>query len=258
MEHGKEKMRTESINRGIASFYERIHGRYDLVNSLITFGLDQIWRRGLIDECRKLVSPHALVIDLCTGTGKTARGLRRIMIGKLQIVGLDFSLDMLKQGRYRAKGSAVPIDVAGADARFLPFSGDMADVVVTTFATRNLDARPGDFEQVMNEVRRILKPGGFWLQLETSQPSSSLVRRLFHLFVALWVPLISMIVGEDRGSYRFLADSIRRFDSPDGLRQKLLENGFVRVEVKPYFLGAASLLLARKGEEKRTIPASAT
>lgn len=245
------------MNRAIASFYERIHGRYDLVNRWITFGLDEVWRRKLAQACGAMLPERSLVIDLCTGTGRTALALRRMKAGEVRIVGVDFSLEMLRQAQKRFPCVGT-LEAVAADARHIPFPEESADLVITSFATRNLDARPGDYEQVMGELRRILKPGGFWFQLETSQPASPWIRRLFHLFVGLWVPLVSRIIGEDRDSYRYLTRSIIGFDSPGGLSRRLTDNGFRLVETRGFFLGAATLLVVEKSRKTEAIPVSAT
>lgn len=238
---------TISVNRGIQSFYERIHRRYDRVNSWITFGMDALWRRRLIGECLRLLEPNSTVLDLCTGTGKIAGGLATQSRGKaLRIVGADFSIDMLLEGK-KATFNRSSLNMAvGADARFLPFPDNSFDAVTISFATRNLDARPGDFNAVMAEMDRLLKPGGFWLQLETAQPGNGIIRWLFHRFVGLWVPLISRLMGEDEASYRFLSNSIRSFDSPEGLTARMEAFGFTPANRRSFLFGAACLIGMRK------------
>lgn len=238
------------VNRVIQSFYAKIHGHYDRVNSGITFGMDQYWRRCLLGECRRLLPDGALIIDLCTGTGKTAREL--IAGGgekAFRVIGADFSLEMLKQGR--DQGTILPWThgAVASDARFLPFADSSVSAVTISFATRNLDARPGDFDAVLKEVWRVLIPGGVFTQIETAQPANRFIRWLYHRFVAIWVPLVSGIFSTDRRSYRFLLRSIQTFDSPHGLQKRLEAGGFTVNRVKPFFLGASCLLTVIKTEK---------
>ncbi len=233
-------------NRVIQSFYERIHGNYDRVNRWITLGLDGHWRKRLVLESRRLVRPADRVVDLCTGTGKTAQSLRTVCNqGVCQVIGVDFSLDMLSQGRLEAM-SDNDADSVAADARLLPFADNSIQAVTISFATRNLDARAGDLEQAMSEVLRILAPGGWLLQLETSQPANRFVRWLFHRFVKLWVPWVVRLMREDRTSYAYLSSSMRSFASPAEQVRRLQAVGFVVTACKPFCMGATCLLVAQK------------
>ncbi len=188
-------------------------------------------------------------MDLCTGTGKTAQGLKTaVPKDYFTLVGVDFSLDMLRHGNQHQAVNQSVISNVSADARSLPFQDNLMSAVTISFATRNLDARSGDLEQVMYEINRVLKPNGLWLQLETAQPNNRLIRWLFHRFVGFWVPFISRQLGEDEASYRFLSGSILKFDSPDGLSQRMTEFGFKLVGINRYFFGAACLLIVQKAD----------
>jgi len=236
------------INQVIFSYYERIFRRYDCVNSWITFGMDEYWRRKLAERCKTLPK-DALIIDLCTGTGKMVQHLQKVCpTSYFRIVGVDFSIDMLRQRTWQAEAKEGKLSSVSADARYLPFPDRSVSVITTAFATRNLDARRGDYEQVMAEVKRVLMPNGLWMQLETAQPGNRLVKWIFHRFVGLWVPFISRWLGEDRSSYRFLIRSIQLFNAPEGLSRRLQDFGFKVVVSQRFLFGAACLLLAGKKE----------
>jgi demethylmenaquinone methyltransferase/2-methoxy-6-polyprenyl-1,4-benzoquinol methylase len=241
------KNATSPVNRVIQSFYARIHGHYDRVNTGITFGLDQHWRRSLVAECRLLLPPGSIIVDLCTGTGKTAVALSTGNGAQgFRVLGADFSLPMLRQGRLGSQRGTGPTPSLAADARLLPLADESVEAVTISFATRNLDARPGDFQAVLGEVHRILRPGGVFIQIETAQPQNPLIQWLYHRFVAVWVSLVSGLLSSDRSSYLFLMRSIQTFDSPGGLSRSLDAAGFTVKRVKPFFFGAACLMTAVK------------
>ena len=196
----------------------------------------------LLERAARLLAGRddARCLDVCCGTGEMAEGLLAARGGGARVVLADFSLPMLAVARGKpalAGGRAV---FAASDAARLPFPDATFDAITIGFATRNLDSDRQRLLRHLREFCRVLRPGGFFLNLETSQPRSRLWRRLFHLYVALAVKPIGRWVSGSRG-YAYLAHTIPRFHSGAELAALLREAGFARVEERRFLGGIAAV-----------------
>jgi len=239
---------------GIQRIYEEIAPAYERANHLLTLGWDRRWRRDAVARAAALLTERAdgarplRCLDVCSGTGEMAEGLRAAWAASqtpaaLQVVLADFSLPMLAVARGKRGLAAAGVDFAATNAAGLPFPNATFDAITIGFATRNLD---GDRERLLRhlrEFRRVLHPDGFFLNLETSQPPSALWRRMVHLYVALTVrPIGRWVSGSDGHAY--LAHTIPRFHDGPGLTALLREAGFARVEVTRRLGGVAAVHVA--------------
>ena len=154
---------------------------YDLINRLFTWGLDERWRRQVALECLK-GQPKRL-LDLCCGTGDLALRLANLAVDDVSIVGIDFSLPMLRLAREKAEssGKSDQVTFVYGDTATMPFPDEYFDCIGISFAFRNLTYKNRLALRYLSEVLRVLKPGGRFAIVESSQPSSLLVRELFHL-----------------------------------------------------------------------------
>ena len=225
------------MNRGIRNFFKTLPATYELINTILTFGLDAIWRRRAVRWAAEGKNGRRVWLDICTGTGQMARLSRKMSSANTMIVGADFSHPMLVEAKRKSNG--ILISFSGADALHLPFGDQSFDRVTIGFATRNLNSIDGQLPQAFREFYRVLKPGGCFVNVETSQPTSTLIRKMFHLYVGLTVKPVGKIISGSSSSYAYLANSIH-------LKEILLDAGFARVETKRLLFGAVAIHKAVK------------
>ena len=215
--------------RAVERMFDRAASRYDLLNRLLTFGLDRRWRRRAV---RMLDLPaNALVADLACGTGDLCGELRR---AGHRAVGLDFSAGMLRQ----AQG---PAPLVRADVLRLPLGDGAVDGAVCGFALRNL----ADLGTFFAEGARVVRPGGRIALLEVAEPTCRVLRWGHRLYFGHLVPFIGGLLS-DRVAYRYLPDSLRLLPAPDRLAEQLAAAGFEEVEHRLLSAGVAQLLTATR------------
>jgi demethylmenaquinone methyltransferase/2-methoxy-6-polyprenyl-1,4-benzoquinol methylase len=242
------------MNKGIQRFYTRIWGSYELINSILTLGMDSLWRmkavRWVIKNHRSGSAVAGKFLDICSGTGQTAinlsSGLRRLPYPSC-IIAADFSSQMLTQAAATIHEKGITnISFTLADALLLPFADNSFDAITISFATRNLDALPEHLLRAFREFHRVLKPGGCFYNLETSQPPLKIIRWFFHLYVKLTVKPIGWLISGSKSSYAYLSSSIRSFYPAPELEEILYEAGFKTVAYKRFLFGAAAVHQACK------------
>jgi len=230
------------VRKGVQKIYAEVSASYELVNHVLTFGLDIFWRRKATRIAGCLGG--GLWLDVCSGTGEMAHALARSARGEAAVVAADFSFPMLE--RARKKRGRPGLSFVLAEAGALPFPDDSFDLVTVAFATRNLSLRPPVLLAYLGEFLRVLKPGGSLLNLETSQPENRFVRRLFHLYVAAAVHPVGSFLSASRSGYRYLAHTIPRFYGAEDFTRMLEEAGFHAVECRRLLAGIAAVHVARK------------
>jgi demethylmenaquinone methyltransferase/2-methoxy-6-polyprenyl-1,4-benzoquinol methylase len=226
-------------------FYDGIHLRYETLNTALTLGLDRRWRRKAAREALALKPKH--VLDVCCGTGNLTVELHRLSEGGTVIIGLDFSEAMLSKALEKRSGATFIRGEAGV----LPFPDAAFDALTMSFAARNLDEGrrtgrgPGDsgksLVKYFSEFRRVLKPGGIFVNLETSQPGNRLIRSVFHAAVRFLLAPVRMLSPKNKTAYGFLEQTVAAFYSPEELSKIILAAGFSEVRVLPLMFGAAAI-----------------
>jgi demethylmenaquinone methyltransferase/2-methoxy-6-polyprenyl-1,4-benzoquinol methylase len=207
----------------VASMFDRIAPVYDLMNRVMTAGLDQRWRR---ETVRAVVRPGNAVLDAACGTGDLALLAAR---AGAQVTGLDFSKAMLERARRKAPG----VEFVQGDLLSLPFPDALFDAATVGFGVRNV----ADLPRALSELRRVLKPGGRLAILEITRP-----RGLLRVFYSLWfdriVPLLGKVLpgGE---AYTYLPASVKRFPGPDELAAMF--EGFEDVRYRLFAGGIVAL-----------------
>ncbi|HXG75346.1 MAG TPA: class I SAM-dependent methyltransferase [Gaiellaceae bacterium] len=209
----------------VRSMFDRIAPVYDVMNRVMTAGLDRRWRRLAV---RAAVWPGDRVLDACCGTGDLAVEAER---HGGRVVGLDFSERMLERAR-RKSGT---IEWVRGDALALPFPDGSFDAALVGFGLRNLD----DLEAGLRELRRVLRPGGRLAVLEITRPRG-LLRPFFRLWFDVLVPLLGRVLPGGR-AYTYLPASVRRFPGPEDL-SALFERAGLR-EVRYRLLGGGIVAL---------------
>jgi demethylmenaquinone methyltransferase / 2-methoxy-6-polyprenyl-1,4-benzoquinol methylase len=200
--------------------FDRVAGRYDALNSLMTAGLHHRWRERA--AARTELGPGDSALDICCGTGDLALELAKRVAPGGHVVGCDFSEPMLDLAREKAaERSTAGVRFEWADALELPYDGERFDAVTVGFGVRNL----ADLDRGLREMARVLKPGGRAVILEITQPT----RPPLSLFYSLWFDRIVPLLGglsSNPEAYSYLPESVRSFPNPRGLAGRLDDAGF--------------------------------
>lgn len=213
----------------VRTMFDAIAARYDLVNRVMTLGLDMRWRRSAV---RALGLPgSSLVLDLACGTGDLCRELEA---AGMRAVGVDFSSGMLAAARTSAP-------LVQGDVLALPVCDGIADGITCGFALRNVV----DLDRLFAECARILRPGGRLVALELSEPRSPLLRFGHRIYFHHVVPLIGAVLS-DRSAYRYLPESVAYLPTTESLLRVLRSAGFADASSRPLALGAAQLFTATR------------
>lgn len=228
-----------------AAYVERMFARiargYDRVNRVMTFGLDQGWRRKVVEYVAPPVNGRAL--DVGTGTGDFLPELAAWARDGI-VVGVDFTLPMMQAGQSKiaelaAAGRAA--FVAG-DALQLPFPDNTFDAITTGFVLRNVT----DIPAALREMYRVARPGAMMACLEVARPRNPLIRWGHRVYFEQVVPWIGALLGGDRRAYTYLPQSARAFPSPDRLAAMMQEAGWRHVFYRLYGLGAVAIHVGAK------------
>jgi len=215
--------------RAVEEMFDRIAPRYELVNRVMTLGLDAGWRRRAVRELQ--LEPGARVIDLGCGTGDLCRLLGR---AGLRAVGVDMAAGMLAKAHTSAP-------LIRADALQLPVGDATVDGAISGFALRNVV----DIAACFREAARVIRPGGRAVFLEVSEPPSPIVRRLHALYFRRIVPMVGGLLS-DRRAYAYLPASTAYLPPPAQLLVTLTDAGFARCRRVQLGAGAAQLLIGTR------------
>jgi demethylmenaquinone methyltransferase/2-methoxy-6-polyprenyl-1,4-benzoquinol methylase len=232
--------------RPLHGIFSSVPPSYDLINHLVTWGMDRRWRRLAARLC--LENNSKKILDLGCGTGDLSVHLARLAEDDVQIAGLDYSAPMLELAEQKAirAGVAGRIKFVNGEATKLPFPDDYLDCVGISFAFRNLTYKTPLRMPHLAEVKRVLKPGGRYVIVESSQPENPVIRTLFHLYMRIVAQPVGTIISRNRGAYRYLAESMSRFYSPEEVREMLLKAGFQSVDYRPLLFGIVGIHVAVK------------
>ena len=221
----------------IQKLYTQIPSTYELINHLLTFGMDIWWRRNAIKKIENLNGVRWL--DVCTGTGETAAYLSKISQNSNQVYATDFSFPMVRLAKNKPEGKEIQFSIS--EIKNLPFPNDTFDLITISFATRNIDINKKILIQSFSEIRRILKSGGQFINLETSQPKNPFIRYLFHLYVKIFIRPIGTVISGSKSAYAYLASTIPKFYQTEELKTILIESGFQNVDYQQMLFGAAAI-----------------
>lgn len=230
------------MSKNIQRIYSEVSPTYELVNHVLTWGLDILWRRKAAKMAARAGGTRWL--DVCSGTGEMAAYLSRAADKNTNIIVTDFSFPMIREAIEKPK--AHRLEFILADAKTLPFCDGTFDLITISFATRNINVTRDVLMQSLREFYRILKPGGVFVNLETSQPPSRAINRLFHLYVRLFVRPLGYILSGSRAGYAYLASTIPRFYGAEEYADIIRRAGFAKIEIHPMMFGVAAIHKAVK------------
>jgi demethylmenaquinone methyltransferase/2-methoxy-6-polyprenyl-1,4-benzoquinol methylase len=225
----------------IAGMFDAIAPRYDLLNRLLSAGIDRRWRAAAITSLR--LTGRETVLDVCTGTADVALEARRG--GAARVLGIDFAGAMLALGlrKVAAAGESRRIPLARADAMRLPVRDAAVDAVTVAFGIRNVERQ----EVACEEMARVLKPGGRLAILEFGVPAFPGVRPLYLWYFRRVLPLIGRMISGHTAAYTYLPASVGAFPSPEVFMATLRDAGFVQTRVVPLTFGIVHLYTAERG-----------
>jgi demethylmenaquinone methyltransferase/2-methoxy-6-polyprenyl-1,4-benzoquinol methylase len=216
----------------VQHMFSRIAGRYDLMNRLMTAGQDRAWRREVIQ--RAALPPRGDLLDLGAGTGDLSREALQQYPG-CRPVTADFTLAMMLAGKQRPESA--PLRWLGADALHLPFPDESFDGAVSGFLLRNVS----DVRQALAEQRRVLRPGGRIVILDTTRPQRNLLTPLINIHFHTVIPTLGKLITGEGEAYTYLPESTGNFLPAEQLAERMLEAGFRQVGFRRRMLGTIAI-----------------
>jgi demethylmenaquinone methyltransferase / 2-methoxy-6-polyprenyl-1,4-benzoquinol methylase len=221
--------------RYVRRIFATIANRYDLITVILSYGRDRRWKDRLISLAG--ITTRDRVLDLACGTGdilfRASRTARRA-------VGLDVTLRMLELAA--AKDGAQTAALVVGDMLALPFSEAQFSVVTTGYGIRNVP----DIEQAIEEIARVLEPGGRFLSLDFNRPEQPIVRAAYLLYLTIVGSILGLVLHRDPDTYRYISESIRIYPGAEGVSRLLERRGFTDVRVLPLLGGLMAIHVARR------------
>jgi demethylmenaquinone methyltransferase / 2-methoxy-6-polyprenyl-1,4-benzoquinol methylase len=234
----------------VREMFTQIAPRYDLLNHLLSFELDRLWRARAAKRLHPILQrSDAMVLDLCCGTGDLAFALARE--GKARILSADFAHTMLVRAREKSAArsapdgatAATPMPLFEADALCLPFGDASFDLVTSAFGFRNL----ANYEAGLREIYRVLKPGGTIAILEFAEPPQGFLGDLYRWYFTKILPQVGWLFSGHQSAYTYLPKSVARFFRPPELAALMRAVGYHSVEFCEWTMGTVALHTGIRG-----------
>ncbi len=234
----------EQAARWVQGMFAGIAPRYDFINHLLSFNIDRGWRKVLMQRLAPVLArPDAKVLDLCCGTGDVLLDLQAM--AKSRVLGADFCHPMLVAAQQKARRDGFDAALFEADAMRLPLAEGALDAIAISFGFRNL----ANYGAGLNELYRVLRPGGVLAILEFSHPPGVFMKAAYGFYSRVMLPVIGTLVSGSREAYEYLPDSIRKFPGAEELRDMMREAGFVDARFELLTGGIAALHVGTRGPE---------
>ena len=232
----------EAASRWVRGMFGGIARHYDILNHLLSFNLDKRWRARTVERvAHVLARPQAKALDLCCGTGDVLLSLEG-QRGGAAIYGSDFCHPMLIEAQRKIATRKLRSPLFEADALALPLASASLDLITVAFGFRNL----ANYHHGLEELARVLKPGGVLAILEFSQPTNRWFAALYNVFSARVLPFVGGLISGSRDAYTYLPESIRKFPGAEKLAAQMRAAGFASVEFERLTFGAVALHVGKK------------
>ncbi|NLN33699.1 MAG: bifunctional demethylmenaquinone methyltransferase/2-methoxy-6-polyprenyl-1,4-benzoquinol methylase UbiE [Flavobacteriaceae bacterium] len=229
-----------SKKQQVEQMFDNISGKYDLLNRILSMGIDVSWRKKVVKSVKK-EKPKS-ILDIATGTGDLAIAMAKATDAK--ITGFDLSAGMLEVGKVKVKDENLQdqIEMIQGDAENMPFEDNSFDAITVSFGVRNFE----NLEKGLNEIYRVLKPGGKLIILEFSQPESFPMKQLYGFYSRSILPRIGKKISKDQSAYTYLPDSVQAFPYGNEMKKILKKSNFVNPYDKKLTFGIASIYESKK------------
>ena len=226
----------------IAAMFDAIAGRYDLLNHLLSAGIDRRWRRHAIRSLR--LTGRERVLDVCTGSGDLAIEAMRAQPPAARVAGVDFAGAMLSVARAKMTRAHVRgVALIRGDVTQLPIASASVDAVTIAFGIRNVEHAGA----ACAEMCRVLKAGGRLAMLEFARPTMPVWRQCYGWYLNHVLPAVGRMVSRHSSAYGYLSASIDAFADPDEVVKMLRQTGFTEISTIRLTLGTVCLYVARRG-----------
>ena len=227
----------------VRDMFAQIAPRYDLMNHVLSLGIDIRWRRRVLRELQ--LDGSLPILDCCTGTGDLALLLAEHVHGRVKVIGSDFCAPMLELARYKhqQQHAHLPVEFVEADAQQLPFADASFQAVTVAFGLRNVQ----DTDRGLRELARVCAPGGQVAVLEFSTPSVPGLKQAYQTYFRHVLPRVGQFFAKnDKGAYDYLPNSVIEFPSGRALAERMELAGIRSVAIHSLTCGVASLYIGQR------------
>lgn len=223
----------------IVNLFNDIAPTYDKLNHVLSLNVDKSWRRKAV---KRILSQHPKeALDIACGTGDFAIALAKAGIPK--VTGVDISEGMLEVGRRKVKAEGLNIEMHIDDSESLSFDTDSLDAISVAFGVRNFE----HLQIGLNEMNRVLRPGGLLCVLELSVPQNPILLWGYKLYFLHVLPFFGGLISGNKDAYKYLPVSVLNFPKPDAFCQMLQTAGFKQIEAKAFTFGLCRMFIGIKG-----------
>lgn len=232
------KESSDSKKLQVEQMFDQISHRYDFLNHFLSLGIDKLWRKKAVKILRSF-NPDT-VLDVATGTADFA--IAALDSGAKEIVGIDISEGMLNVGREKVKKYNGRIRLERGDSEHIQFNDQTFDAIIVAFGVRNFE----HLQKGLNEMRRVLKPGGHLIVLEFSKPSAFPVKQLYNFYFKYILPFWGNLLAKHKTAYSYLPESVMAFPEGEQFMAELKKAGYSSAENRPLSFGISSIYIAEK------------
>lgn len=237
---GKPSSKEERVHH----VFENIYSKYDSMNSIISFQRHKSWRKDTMK--RMNVQAGETALDVCCGTGDWSVSLSEAVGQTGKVIGLDFSKNMLSIAKQKKQDLQLnQLELVHGNAMELPYEENSFDYVTIGFGLRNVP----DYMTVLEEMYRVVKPGGKVVCIETSQPTLIGYRQAYYFYFKFIMPILGKLIAKSYKEYSWLQESAKDFPGKKELKEMFLNAGFDKVEMKSYTGGVAAMHMGFKASQ---------